>query len=137
MRPGAARILAAFLLAFAVHIDWHLARPGHHSELSGQLAQHWLFAVPVFALLALYLSRQPVAVRWRESARVILVGLFLGQVVEPLSELLTDDAPWSWAFGGVRWTAFGEFVGAGLVTYLIIMAVREARSGAPGYPGGD
>jgi hypothetical protein len=139
VNPPVARVVAAVLLATAIHLDWHLARPGHHSELSGHWAQHWLWGIPVFALLARYLSRQPSEQRWRVSAAVILVGIFLGQVLEPLSELW--GAPWSYAFSGLRWTAFAEFLSAGLLTFLGVMAWKEAReTGTPGrrsgLPGG-
>ena len=120
-------VLAGFLLAGAIHADWHLARPGHHTDLSGHWAQHWLLAIPVFALLANYLSRQPSQQRWRGSALLILAGAFLGQVLEPLSELW--GAPWSYAFSGIRWTAFAEFMAAGLLTLLVVMAWKEGAMG--------
>ena len=123
MKPRSAGVLAAFLLAAAIHVDWHLARPGHHSELSGHWAQHWLLGIPVFALLALYEAHRPSRDRWRNSAVLILVGVFLGQVLEPLSELW--GAPWSYAFSAIRWAAFAEFMTAGLLTFLVVMAVKE------------
>ncbi|HEV8600038.1 MAG TPA: hypothetical protein VGQ69_11805 [Gemmatimonadales bacterium] len=122
MKPRNARVLAAFLLAAAIHVDWHLARPGHHSELSGHWAQHWLLGIPVFALLALYETRLPSRDRWRSSAVLILVGVFLGQILEPLTELW--GAPWSYTFSAIRWTAFAEFMAAGLLTFLVVMAVK-------------
>lgn len=127
MTAGGTRVLAALLLAAAIHVDWHLARPGHHSDLSGHWAQHWLLGIPVFALLALHESRRPSRYRWRSSAVLILVGVFLGQVLEPLSELF--GAPWSYAFSGIRWTAFSEFMVAGLLTFLAVMAWREPGTG--------
>lgn len=130
MTPRSARVLAALLLAAAIHVDWHLARPGHHSDLSGHWAQHWLLGIPVFALLALHESRWPSRYRWRSSAVLILVGVFLGQVLEPLSELF--GAPWSYAFSGIRWAAFAEFLAAGLLTFLVVMAWREPGSQEPG-----
>jgi hypothetical protein len=123
MTPRSARVLAAVLLAAAIHIDWHLARPGHHAELSGHWPQHWLLGIPVFVLLALYESRRPSHQRWRSSTILILVGVFLGQVLEPLSELF--GAPWSYAFSSIRWQAFAEFMAAGLLTFLAVMAWRE------------
>jgi len=126
--PRGFRVVAAILLAGAIHVDWHLARPGHHSDLSGHWAQHWLLGIPVFALLAVYLSRQPSQHRWRSSAVLILAGGFLGQILEPLSELW--GAPWSYAFSGIRWSAFGEFMAAGLLTFLVIMALREPGPGS-------
>jgi hypothetical protein len=40
-------------------------------------------------------------------------------------------APWSWVWGGIRWTAFAEFMAAGLLTFLLVMAWQEpGRGGA-------
>jgi len=122
--PTLRLFVPALLLAGAIHLDWHLARPGHHSELSGHWAQHWVLGIPVFALLAIHLSRQPPEQRWRRSALLILAGISLGQGLEPLSELW--GAPWSYAFSNIRWAAFAEFMAAGMLTFLAVMAWKEA-----------
>jgi cell division protein FtsW (lipid II flippase) len=127
MRPRPAATLAALGLAVVVHLDWHLARPDQHDHLSGHWSQHWLLALPSFVVLAFYPATALPTERWRKSAVIILAGAFLGQILEPLSELALG-ASWSWIWGGIRWTAFAEFMAAGLLTFLFVMAWRESRS---------
>ena len=130
MKPRSAAILAAVLLAGAIHVDWHLARPEHHARLSGGFSQHWLLAVPVFGILAAIISTSPATRRWRNGALWIGGGALLGQIVEPLGEVLIYRLPWGQLVVGIRWTAFAEFMAGGMLTFLVIMAWRE-RSNPP------
>jgi len=130
MRP-LARLGYAGLLAAAIHADWHLSRPGHHGRLSGDWPGHWIVAVPLFALIALLVSRQPAAARWREAAWVIVGGVVLGQLLEPLFEVLADGVGWSWMLLDIRWTAFAEFMAAGFVTFLLGMAWKSQSVEGP------
>ncbi|HTL04271.1 MAG TPA: hypothetical protein VL241_00870 [Gemmatimonadales bacterium] len=123
MRP-ISRICSALLLAAAIHLDWHLSRAHDHGRLSGNWPLHWLIALPIFAGLALRLSREPAAVRWRDSVWVILGGFLVGQVLEPLFEVLTDGVGWDWMLHGPRWIACAEFLAAGCLTHLLVMAWR-------------
>jgi hypothetical protein len=107
-------ILVIVALASAMHVDWHFARPTHH-RLSLGWSQHWLIAIPVFALVGWYVCRV-----WRRhlvSASMAIVGIaaFLAQVVEPLEEMLVDNAPVEWAFGAERLAAFATFTGVGII----------------------
>lgn len=129
MSPRVAGCLAALLLAGAVHADWHFARP-HHFRLSGDWSLHWLFGVAVFAGLGLYLSKTAPGLRWRRSALLIGAGLFIGQILEPLGEGISVGTPLSELRNGSRWTFFSEFLGAGLLAFLLVMAWRE-RAGRP------
>ena len=124
MRPRTSGILAVALLAAAVHTDWHLARP-HHSPLSGHWPQHWLFGMAVFAALGWYLSLSAPGIRWRRSALIIGAGLFIGQILEPLWEGMSEGVLLISLRDGMRWTFFGEFLGAGLLMFLLVMAWRE------------
>ena len=113
------------LLAAAIHADWHLSRPGHHGGLSGDWPLHWVSAVPVFALIAWLVSRQPAAARWRAAACVIVGGAVVGQLLEPLFEVLTDGVGWRWLLLNIRWAAFAEFLAAGFLTFLLGMAWKS------------
>lgn len=130
MRP-LSRFGNAVLLAAAIHADWHLARAGHHGSLSGDWAQHWVMAVPVFALLAHLVERESSAARWRESVWVIVGGAVAGQLLEPLAEMLTGGMGWSWLVQGPRWTAFAEFMAAGFATFLLVMAWKSRSVEGP------
>lgn len=111
-------------LATAIHLDWHVARPGHHLSLGWPA--HWLLSIPVFALLAWYVHRA-----WPDhplSPSVLMIGLagFLAAVVEPVWEIWTG-APIAWAFGAERLRAFALFAGLGAVTQVVILVLLRAR----------
>jgi len=47
MRRLPVSLCLVLLLAVAIHVDWHAARPDlHHDHLSFGLEQHWLLAPP-------------------------------------------------------------------------------------------
>ena len=50
MRRHTAVILSV-VLAAALHVDWHLARPLHH-RLSLDWSHHWLITAAVFTIVA-------------------------------------------------------------------------------------
>jgi hypothetical protein len=119
-------ILVILGLASAMHLDWHFARPEHH-RLSLGWSQHWLVAIPVFALVGWYVCRV-----WRDrlvSASIAIVGIaaFLAQVVEPLEEMLVDDASFEWAFGAPRLVAFATFTGVGIMALAVTLILLRHR----------
>ena len=103
--------LSGLGIAVAIHVDWHLAR--HiHAPLSFGWAWHWALAIPVFALMTWLITRKATDHALLRGGFAILVGVLLGQIAEPL-----------WEGGGAirdaeRWRAVGEFLTAGLVTWL-------------------
>src|SRR5262245_5986923 len=107
--------LSALWIGALIHVDWHLGRPGH-DHLSFGMPYHWLLAVLAFAPLPWLAVR-----RWPKSANAapllaILLGVVLGQGIEPLSEVLLYQAePFT---DPVRWRVFGEFKAAGVLTDL-------------------
>jgi FtsH-binding integral membrane protein len=123
LRPLGASI-AVLLLATAIHADWHFARPAHH-RLSLDLSWHWLLAIPVFALAAVYVAKKnpprPLAVS------VLLIGLatLIGAVVEPAYEYFLGGATWDWAFGPQRTWAALAFVTTGVVAYAITLLLMK------------
>ena len=129
MRPLGS-VLAAVLLATAIHVDWHVARPAHH-QLSLGLPWHWLLAVPVFAIAAWYVAgRRPL----RPVAKsVLLLGaaVLLGAVVEPAYEYWLGGATYDWAFGPERTWGAVRYVATGLLTYAVIFALLRKRSPGP------
>jgi hypothetical protein len=129
LRPLGATI-AVFLLASAIHTDWHFARPAHH-RLSLDLSWHWLLAIPVFALAAYYVAKKnpprPLAVS------VLLIGLatLIGAVLEPAYEYCCGGATWNWAFGPERTRAAIAFVTTGIVAYAITLLLLVKREQPP------
>jgi hypothetical protein len=128
-RPGRTGLLWALALGAAIHADWHLARP-HHFRLSLEWGQHWLLAVPMFALIAMWVTMLPPAGRWKASALIIGGGVLVGQFLEPLYEKLFDGGSWAEVLPPERWAAFGGFMAAGLLSYAAVMAFRSrSRAG--------
>ena len=109
-------------LATAIHLDWHFARPAHH-QLSLGLRWHWLTAIPVFALLAWYVARAWPSQMLRASVVIIVSAVVLAGVVEPAWEYFLGDAPFEWAFGATRNLALATFLGTGLLSYGIALAL--------------
>ena len=119
-------IPAALWLAAAIHVDWHLARPHDHGGISGNFASHWLLALPVFAFTAWFLGRRagrPVA------AGVVTIGvaILLGQVLEPLGEIVLFHDPWSEVFSAERNAAFASFMVAGIASYGLVTGLSSRR----------
>jgi hypothetical protein len=114
-------------VATATHLDWHVARPTVH-HLSLGLSWHWLLAVPVFALTAWYVHRAWPERRVAASVAIIGIGFAVGGIIEPAWEYFVDDSGFEWAFGAARNTGALQFLGAGLVSYILTFAVATATS---------
>ena len=129
LRPLGASV-TVLLLATAIHTDWHFARPAHH-RLSLDLSWHWLFAIPVFALAAVYVAKRspprPLSVS------VLLIGLatLIGAVLEPAYEYFLGGATWDWAFGPERTWAAIAFVMTGIVAYAIPLMLLLRKDPTP------
>ena len=124
-------IWAVLLIMVMVHVDWHFGR-GHHHRLSLNWSYHWLTGLVTFFLLALFCAR-----KWPENfvrAGLLngLAGLFAGQIIEPLLEVLVYRVPLAQVFTPERWYVFLQFAIAalaGLVAgVLVIAAQRKAAS---------
>ncbi len=111
--------LGALWVGVMIHLDWHLGRPGEH--LSFHFRYHWILALPAFAPLAWLTLRRFGRAAIPAAATILVIGVLLGQILEPLTE---GPA----ALGNVRrWWIFVEFIAAGLVSYLLGLALA-ARS---------
>lgn len=113
-------VCVSVCLAIAIHTDWHFARPEHH-RLSLGLWWHWMLAIPMFGITALYVART-----WSDQvlrASIIILGsaVVVAGVLEPAWEYFVGGAPYEWAFGPERNRALLTFVGTGLVAYLITL----------------
>jgi hypothetical protein len=118
-------VLVIVAVASAMHLDWHFARPAHH-QLSLGLAQHWLFAIPVFAFTGWYVSRFWPAQIVQASAVIIGGAAVVAQVIEPLYELI-DGATFEWAFGAPRQIAFASFTSVGILTHAATVLLLRRR----------
>lgn len=106
-------------LAVVVHIDWHVGRPEHIGHALGW-SLHWIIALPTFALVT-----QAILARagWKTLASIVLQGLFVGQIIEPIGEMLVYGEPWSAVMTADRWRIFFEFAAAGIATSCVTLAL--------------
>ena len=118
----------ALLLGLSIHVDWHLARHEHDGRSLGWDA-HCLVAIPIFALAAWYLARRwpPPANPWRPAALSVALGILLGQVIEPLAEIIHYQATLADELEPARLTAFAAFTVTGLVTMGLALAALTRR----------
>lgn len=114
------------LLAAALHLDWHLARP-QDSRLSLDWSYHWLAGVFTLAAAAWFVARKWPADSWAASALNLTLAVTAAQLLEPLGQAILYGLPLSRVLSGARWTAFAEFMAAGLMSYLVVMAMLLTR----------
>src|SRR2546427_7756123 len=120
----------ALLLGLFIHLDWHLARHGHDGRSLGWDA-HWLLAVPIFALAAWYLARRWPDNPWRPAALSVALGILLGQVIEPLGEIIHFQLTLAEELEPARLAAFALFMVTGLVTVgATLLVLRRKTHGA-------
>ena len=120
-------VLVSLGLAAAIHTDWHFARPTHH-RLSLGLPWHWLLAIPVFALVAWYVSRVWSAQVTRASLVILGTAIVAAGLVEPAWEYWLDDATFEWAFGAARTQALAAYVATGLIAYVTTLVALQRRA---------
>ena len=122
-------IWVVLLIMVVVHVDWHFGR-SHHHRLSLSLPYHWVTGLAAFFLLAWLCAR-----KWPDNTiRAALLngflGLFAGQIVEPLLEVVGYRAPMASVFSAERWRVFGEFAAAaavGLLAGLVMVSALRRR----------
>ena len=114
------------------HLDWHLARLEHDGRSLGWDA-HWLVAIPIFALAAWLIARRWRDNPWRPAALTVALGILLGQVIEPLAEIIHYQATLAEELEPARLTAFALFTVTGLVTMglTLFLLRRKARVDSP------
>jgi hypothetical protein len=125
-------VLLAVLLAVGIHVDYHLARPLHH-RLSLDWQQHWVFAALLFAGVASLVARRwAPPERWRAGAWILVLGLLLAQVVEPVLTLGFYERRLAYEVEPELWTAFVECLAAGLPVYALLLWRLRGRVSAAG-----
>jgi hypothetical protein len=107
-------IRSIVLIAVAIHLDFHMGRP-HHWEGSLGWEYHWLFGLVSLFLFGWYVARKWPERPWLVLAVNGLLGLFVGQIIEPLGEVLFYRESLRNVYPPERWIVFGEFALAGLV----------------------
>ena len=117
----------ALLLGLFIHLDWHLARHEHDGRSLGWDA-HWLLAIPTFAFAAWRIARRWPDNPWRPAALSVALGILLGQVIEPLAEIIHYQATLAEELEPARLTAFAAFMVVGLVTMGATLLLLPRRT---------
>ena len=105
-------VIVSLLLATAIHLDWHIARPAHH-HLSLGWTWHWALAIPIFGVASWLVARWMPERAGVRSAAIIGAAALLGGVLEPAWEYWLGGATFEWAFGRDRNQAFLAFTMVG------------------------
>ena len=118
----------SLFLGATIHADWHLARHEHDGRSLGWDA-HWLLAIPIFAFAAWRIARRwpPPDNPWRPAALSVALGVLLGQVIEPLAEIIHYHATLAEELEPARLTAFAAFTVTGVVTMGLALAALTRR----------
>lgn len=126
--PRRPTVILSLLLATALHVDWHLARPEHH-RLSLEWSHHWIATAAVFLIAGCVIARLWPEHRWRMSAAVFLSAVILAQFVEPTLEVLVYEGRLGYAGEPARWVAFWKSISAGaLALALGLLCARRPLS---------
>ncbi len=123
-----ASVSLVLLLAAGIHIDWHLARPLHH-RLRLDWRYHWVYAALLFAGVAsLVVARWRGRGRWRMGAWVLVWGLVVAQLVEPVLTVAYYEHRLAYEVEPERWRVFSECLAAGLPTYVVVLGCLRRRT---------
>ncbi len=117
-------IWAVLVIMVMVHVDWHLGR-GHHHARSLNWPYHWVTGLVTFLLLVFFCAGKT---RWPKNpgGPALLngiLGLFAGQIVEPVLEVVAFRLPVATVFSPERWLIFGQFVEGSLGGLIIGLAL--------------
>ena len=113
-------------LAVVVHTDWHFARPTHH-RLSLGWSAHWTLCALAFAAAGWYLARRFPRAPWQAASLNAALGVFVGQIVEPILEAAFYDGRLAFDVEPERWLAFGQCMAAAGLAMAAAVAFVSAR----------
>ena len=102
------------ILGALIHADWHFARPGH---LGLDMRLHWLVTGLLFGVVGWIIARRWPAERVRTAVLALLVGVVIGQVLEPMYEAVFGEHRFGLTGSPERWLAFWQTLCAGTLLY--------------------
>ncbi len=118
--------LLGLVIGTLIHLDWHLARPGHHG-LDWPL--HWLATALLFGVIGWGVARRWPSDRSRTAIIALIAGVLIGQLIEPLSEPLLFEHRFGYPVTPARWLAFWQAIGAGTLLYALAVWAGARRRG--------
>jgi hypothetical protein len=121
----------SLLLAAAIHVDWHLARPAHYG-MSMEWGHHWIATAIVFGIVGCIIAQRWPASRWRLGAVVFLSAVFIAQGIEPVLEALIYDHRLGYEGEPLRWAAFWRAMAASTPAFwtAVWLCARHSKSGS-------
>jgi hypothetical protein len=119
--------VAALWVAVMIHLDWHLGRHGDDHR-SFDFAYHWLLALPAFLPVAWLAGRKWSGAAVRAAGSITLMGMLLGQGLEPLGETVFLGAGTEPFTDPLRWKIFAEFMAAGFLVLLLSVPLVRRRA---------
>ena len=126
--PTKPAAILSLLLAAALHLDWHFARPEHH-RLSLGWSNHWMLTAAFFLFAGCVIARRWPEQRWRMSAVVLLSAAIIAQLVEPTLEVLFYEGRLGYDGEPERWTAFWKAIVAGSIALTLgLVCVRRPQT---------
>jgi hypothetical protein len=129
-RPIGFWIAWIIAIGVIVHLDWHLGRP-HHIPLSLAFPHHWIVGLIIGFVLAANATRSNPTHAIGLFALVGGLGLFAGQVLEPIGEVLYyDGVTLANVYPYVRWRLFGQFAIAFVVGGASVLIGHYRRAQA-------
>lgn len=124
------------LLATLIHLDWHMSRPAHY-HIGGRLGlgwpYHWIVTALVFGIVGWFIARTWPESRWRVGAVSLLIGVILGQVVEPMLEVVQAYHRFGYPDEPGRMAAFEQTMLAAVPVYALALwlSVKRSQSTVP------
>ncbi|HET6840910.1 MAG TPA: hypothetical protein VFK06_04375 [Candidatus Angelobacter sp.] len=111
-------------------MDWHLGR-SHDRRFSGEWSYHWITGFLGYLLVVLLVARK--SPRWLTPAAAlnIILGLILGQFIEPMGEALAFHLPVAQIVTAERAQIFREFMiagSAGLVAGILLFGKQKSEN---------
>ena len=113
-----------------LHADWHLARPHHHGLLNPGLnwPYHWAATAAVFGVVGFVIARFWPHRRWRTGVMALVVGVVIGQLIEPVGEAALFQHRLGYASEPARWVASWQALAAAVPTYLLALWLGAKRT---------
>jgi hypothetical protein len=129
--------LAALWIGVMIHLDWHLGRSGHDHR-SFDLTYHWLLALPTFVPVACLIVRTWPTSPATPAVLITLLGVVVGQGLEPLGEVIYFNAGVIPFTSTERWRIFAQFTAAGLTTlFATLLVIRRELPGINQFSEGE
>jgi hypothetical protein len=117
------------LLAVAIHVDWHLARPMHH-RLSLAWSQHWIVAAILFGIAGWLIARAWPDRPLRPALTIVGLAVLAAQGIEPVLEVALYQHRLGFPNDPSRWLAFAICLAAGLPALGAALWLTRPRDNA-------